>query len=184
MQPIQSYSIYNTQFDQLFASGAAPYSVTTGTNLYRLVTGCHPHAIEPYRATDAFYRLTYPGASGIHCADHSGLPPAEVLGSPDYSCAPCPSCLIHFEFSGNVLFLDRVPDPYFLGQFLASEGPSRHFYSQCLRHYFDSAGLLTDIHAIAWPSVSGSLLGIFGYACLILPPYSGALTILAVQPLY
>jgi hypothetical protein len=173
--PSNDYANLIPLFQDVFQSGIAPYAQQTGLPLFRLVTGRQFEEIKPYFGTDSYYRGTYPGASGIFAAERPDLTSAEVLGSLGFDSAPSPSFLLQYDFSGSAVFLDRVTHSGFQEEFLAATGVARHAFSQDVRYYLESQGMLTDSHALAWVSASGAVLGAPGYTYMVLPPYSGAL---------
>jgi hypothetical protein len=152
-----------------------PYTQETGLPLYRLITGRTLDEIKPFFASDAPYRGTYSGASGIFTAERPDLTSAEVLGFLGFDAAPAPSYLIHYQFSGSGTYLDRVENPIFQEKFLSITGTAKHEFAQDCRFYLETAGHIAQTHALVWNSASGSAVGAPGYTYLILPPYSGAL---------
>jgi hypothetical protein len=170
-------------FDEVFQSGVQPYQQNTVFDVYRLVTGRERDEIEPHFATDKLMRGTYPGASGLFTTDKKDITSAEVLGNLGFQNVPSPSFLLHYEFSGNAVFLDRVQHGEFQQQFTQATGLSKHEFSQDCRYYLESHGMISCVQALAWNSVSGMNLGITGHTYLVLPPFSGALRYVECFPL-
>jgi hypothetical protein len=175
MIPSQNYDSRVKLFDEVFQSGVQPYQQNTALEVYRLVTGREFDEIKPYFATDKPLRGTYLGASGLFTTDKKDITSAEVLGNLGFQSAPSPSFLLHYKFSGEAVFLDRVQHGEFQQQFTHATGLSKHEFSQDCRYYLESHGMISDVQALAWNSVSGMKLGITGHTYVVLPPFSGAL---------
>jgi hypothetical protein len=173
--PSSNYEQRAKLFDEVFQSGVEPYQDTAVLDLYRLVTGRQLEEIKPYLATDTPYRGTYSGASGLFTTDKQGITSAEVLGTLGYERAPSPSFVLHYGFSGDAVFLDRVRHSGFQHDFTQATGHTKHEFSQDCRYYLESHRMISDVQALAWISPPGAALGITGLTYLILPPFSGAL---------
>lgn len=165
-------------FEEVFRSGVAPYTSAVDMDVYRLVTGREYEQIQPYYASDARYRGTYPTASGLFTADKVAATSAEVLGSISFALAPEPSYLLSYRFSGSAVRLDTVPNSTFQQEFLNASGPTKHEFSQDCRYYLESKGYLSESQALAWDSVSGQQLNIPSLIYMVLPPFSGGFDIL------
>ena len=175
MIPSPNYDSRVALFDQVFQSGVAPYQQTAVLDVYRLVTGRELDEIKPYLGTNAPYRSTYSGASGLFTTDKRDITSAEVLGVLGFASAPSPSFVLHYGFSGDAVYLDRIQHRGFKQQFTQATGLTRHEFSQDCRYYLESHGMISGVQALAWDSPSGAALGIPGHTYLILPPFSGAL---------
>ncbi|NOS70958.1 MAG: hypothetical protein HOP33_13635 [Verrucomicrobia bacterium] len=162
-------------FDEVFQSGVTPYQETKVLDVYRLVTGREFDEIQPYLGTDKPYRGAYSGASGLFTTEKSELTSAEVLGRLGYERAPSPSIVLHYGFSGDAVFMDRVRHSGFQHDFTLATGHAKHEFSQDCRYYLESHGMISGVQALAWISPSGAALGVSGYTYLVLPPFSGAL---------
>jgi len=173
--PSRNYDSRVKLFDEVFQSGVQPYQQNTVLDVYRLVTGRELGEIKPHFATDKPQRGTYPSASGLFTTDKKDITSAEVLGNLGFQNVPSQSFLLHYEFSGEVAFLDRVQHGEFQQQFTQATGLSKHEFSQDCRYYLESHGMISDVQALAWNSVSGMQLGITGQTYVVLPPFSGAL---------
>ena len=175
MIPSQNYYGRVNLFDEVFQSGVHPYQQNAVLDVYRLVTRRELDEIKPYFATDTPQRSTYSGASGLFTTNNKDITSAEVLGNLGFQNVPSPSFLLHYGFSGEAVFLDRVQHSGFQQQFTQATGLTKHEFSQDCRYYLESHGMISDVQALAWISVSGVKLGITGHTYVVLPPFSGAL---------
>jgi hypothetical protein len=174
--PSPNYSARVPLFEEVFASGVAPYLQATGVDLHRLVTGRELVEIRPYLATDRWCRFTHSGAFTLFAADKEAALSPEVLQSTGYSNAPSPSIVVSFGFTGDVFPIERTQHSGFVQGFLDMSGTAKHEFSCDCRYFLESRQMLTGTQAVVWGSPAAAAFGVSAQTFAVLAPFSGALT--------